>query len=60
MHINMKKKNKEENKHGTYLMPYNIYRTYIPEAFTDFPMHWHEEMEIIYTVKGMAKYYVIV
>lgn len=58
MHINMNKKNKEENKHGTYLMPYNIYRTYIPEAFTDFPMHWHEEMEIIYTVKGRAKYYV--
>ena len=54
--VNIDKTNKEENKHGTALLPYNIYRTYIPEAFTDFPIHWHDEMEIISVVYGCAKY----
>ena len=58
MHINIDKINKEENKHGTVLLPYNIYRTYIPEAFTDFPIHWHDEMEIINVMYGTAKYVV--
>lgn len=58
MRINMDKTKKEEAKHGTILLPYNIYRTYIPEAFTDFPIHWHDEMEIINVVYGTAKYIV--
>lgn len=58
MNINIDKTKKEENKHGTALLPYNIYRTYIPEAFTDFPIHWHDEIEIISVSYGTAKYVV--
>ena len=58
MNIKTDKINKEEAKHGTVLLPYNIYRTYIPEAFSDFPIHWHDEMEIIKVVYGTAKYVV--
>lgn len=58
MVIKTDKINKEEAKHGTVLLPYNIYRTYIPEAFSDFPIHWHDEMEIIKVVYGTAKYVV--
>lgn len=48
--------NHEATKHGTYMLPYNIYPTLIPQYFTDFPMHWHEEIEIIYVVSGSAMY----
>ena len=58
MRIKTDKINKEEAKHGTVLLPYNIYRTYIPEAFNDFPVHWHDEMEIIKVVYGTARYIV--
>lgn len=58
MKIKTDKINKEEAKHGTVLLPYNIYRTYIPEAFSDFPIHWHDEMEIIKVVYGTARYIV--
>ena len=58
MRIKTDKINKEEAKHGTVLLPYNIYRTYIPEAFSDFPIHWHEEMEIIKVLYGTARYVV--
>ena len=58
MKIKTDKINKEEARHGTVLLPYNIYRTYIPEAFSDFPIHWHDEMEIIKVVYGSARYVV--
>lgn len=58
MHINMEKSNKETVKHGTALLPYNIYLTYIPESFTDFPIHWHDEIEIVKAVNGSARYIV--
>ena len=48
--------NHEAIKHGTIMLPYSIYRTYIPRVFTDFPMHWHEEIEIIYVMSGKALY----
>lgn len=51
-----KKTNQEINKHGTFLLPYDIYRTCIPQFFTGFPMHWHEELEIVYVLKGCATY----
>ncbi len=46
IHSDMKT-NQEVNKHGTFLLPYDIYRTCIPQFFTCFPMHWHEELEIV-------------
>lgn len=51
-----KKTNQEVNKHGTFLLPYDIYRTCIPQFFTCFPMHWHEELEIVYVQNGRAVY----
>ncbi|MBQ4068554.1 MAG: AraC family transcriptional regulator [Lachnospiraceae bacterium] len=48
--------NKEENMHGTYYMPYEIYKTSIPDFYKSFPMHWHEEIEIVYVSSGKARY----
>ncbi len=48
--------NHEATKHGTFMLPYSIYKTLIPQFYTDFPMHWHEEIEIIYAVSGTASY----
>lgn len=57
MKINNKKQNnKEVNMHGTDLLPYEIYSTKIPNYFTSFPMHWHEEIEIVYVIEGSARY----
>ena len=47
---------KEENMHGTYYMPYEIYKTSIPDFYKSFPLHWHEEMEVIYVYSGKARY----
>lgn len=51
-----KNESKEARKHGTDLLPYDVYRTQIPKFYTSFPMHWHEEIEIVYVLKGYAKY----
>ncbi len=48
--------NHESTKHGTFLLPYTIYKTSIPTFYTDFPMHWHDEIEIIYVESGVAIY----
>lgn len=59
MRINTDRRfNKEENKHGSYLLPYSIYKTHIPDYFTSFPLHWHEEIEIILVKSGCSKYIV--
>ena len=39
---------KEAVQHGDFLLPFDIYRTRMPEYFNSFPMHWHEEIEIVY------------
>lgn len=49
---------KEEKMHGSYYMPYDIYKTSIPEFYKSFPLHWHEEMEIVYVYSGIARYIV--
>lgn len=43
---------KENKKHGDFLLPFIVYNTFIPNCFSIFPMHWHDEMEIIKIVKG--------
>lgn len=48
--------NKEENMHGTYYMPFEIYKTSIPDFYKSFPLHWHEEIEIVYVYSGKARY----
>ena len=42
----------ETKSHGDSMFPYNIYLCSIPLNFTEVPIHWHSEMEIIYIKKG--------
>ena len=51
-------KYEEKTRHGTSLLPFVIYRTRIPEGLTYFPTHWHDELELVYVLKGHCTYYV--
>lgn len=42
----------EQKEHGSLTFPYNTYLCSIPLDFSEVPLHWHEEMEIIYVKKG--------
>ena len=44
----------ETKVHGTHDFPFAVYRGLVPEWLSDFPLHWHEEMEIIYVEKGVV------
>lgn len=43
---------KENVVHGDFSFPYIWYYTELPGYYTSFPMHWHEEMEIINVFEG--------
>lgn len=43
---------KEDRQHGNFLLPYVWYYTKIPEFYINYPIHWHDEFEIIYVKKG--------
>lgn len=43
---------KETGKKGNFLMPLMVCKTVLPDYYTTFPMHWHDEMEIIYVDSG--------
>lgn len=42
----------ESKKHGDVRFPYDTYICTIPLSFRQVPLHWHDEMEIIYIKKG--------
>lgn len=42
----------EKKTHGDPLFPYNTYLCTIPFDFTQVPLHWHDELELIYIKKG--------
>lgn len=42
----------EKKIHGNPLFPYITYPCSIPLDFKNVPMHWHDDMEIIYIKKG--------
>ncbi len=42
----------ETKSHGHRNFPFNIYLCSIPLDFTSVPLHWHNDMEIIYIKKG--------
>ena len=42
----------EKKEHVDVSFPYNTYLCSIPLDFSKVPLHWHEEMEIIYIKKG--------
>lgn len=51
--LSYKYENYQEIKsHGDPLFPYNTYPCTIPFDFIDVPLHWHNEMELIYVKKG--------
>ncbi len=44
----------ETISHGDIIFPYNTYLCSIPYDFSKVPLHWHEEMEVIYIKKGQG------
>lgn len=47
---------KEAVQHGDFLLPLDIYKTRMPDFFNSFPMHWHEEIEIVYVKGGFVEF----
>lgn len=43
---------KETGQKGDFLLPYMVCTTILPDYYTSFPMHWHNEMEIVYVQDG--------
>lgn len=43
---------KENTKHGDFNLPFTTYHGYMDENFPMIPMHWHEEIEVIYVQSG--------
>lgn len=52
MNIIQYKNYQEKKEHGETGFPYITYPCSIPLDFTKVPLHWHDEMEIIYIKKG--------
>lgn len=52
------KQYRENVKHGTSLSPFALYHTSISELLPFYPIHWHEEMEIIKVQSGKGAFYV--
>lgn len=42
----------EKKQHGNALRPFAKYNTFLNEELTNYPMHWHEEMEVIRVQAG--------
>lgn len=47
---------KEKTVHGTALLPFAKYHTVISEMLPFYPIHWHEEMEIIKVQQGESSF----
>lgn len=45
----------EKKSHAGAAFPFNIYLCSIPLDFRQVPLHWHDEMEIIYVKKGSGR-----
>lgn len=42
----------ETKTHGKVTFPYTVYYGNIPKYILSYPLHWHNEMELIYNVHG--------
>lgn len=42
----------ETKQHGTLSFPFTVYGAIMPEMMTSFPLHWHDELELIYLHEG--------
>lgn len=47
---------KEKTVHGTALLPFAKYHTNISEMLPFYPIHWHEEVEIIKVQQGTSSF----
>lgn len=45
----------ESKIHGKIDFPYTVYMGRIPEFLKNYPLHWHEEFEIIYVMDGQIE-----
>lgn len=45
----------ETKIHGTLDFPYIVYHGKIPDFIDSYPLHWHDEAELIYISKGQAQ-----
>ena len=45
----------ETKLHGTPDFPYIVYHGKMPDFLKSFPLHWHDEFEIIYITSGQIK-----
>ena len=44
----------EKKSHGALTFPYTTYPCSIPLDFSRVPLHWHDEMELVYIKKGQG------
>lgn len=45
----------ETKIHGMIAFPYTVYRVKIPGWFSSFPLHWHDDFELIYCKEGQVQ-----
>lgn len=45
----------ETKTHGTAALPYTVYHGVIPEQIQSFPLHWHDDFELIYCNGGQLE-----
>lgn len=45
----------ETKIHGIPSFPYTVYRGIIPAWFSSFPLHWHDDFELIYCAAGQVQ-----
>lgn len=45
----------ETKTHGTAVFPFTVYRGIIPDLIQSFPLHWHDDFELIYCVQGQIQ-----
>lgn len=55
MNILTYEKIQEQKTHGQLQFPFNIYPCSIPLDFPAVPLHWHNDMEIVYVKKGLGE-----
>lgn len=46
----------EKKQHGDALLPFVIYGTAMPYLYSSYPMHCHEELEIVFVESGRCRY----
>ncbi len=49
---------KETGHKGDFLLPFVVVNTIMPDFYTTYPMHWHDEMEIVYVESGEFEEYI--